>query len=98
MSKLILFAIVAPLKQIGLNKMSLAEDISNKQKQSLQELINWYGSQKVLAHYMCVSKQVVSNWVVRGRISAKMAIKADNLTSGEIKKEDLRPDVLVWEK
>ena len=47
---------------------------------------------------MGVSAQVVHNWTKRGRISASRAIVAESITGGEFKKEQLRPDVLVWEK
>ena len=76
--------------------MSLAQEIKEKQKKSLDNLINWFGSQKMLAFNIGVSKQVVSNWVSRGRISSKMAAKAQALTNNEIKKKELRPDILEW--
>jgi len=76
--------------------MSLAEEIKEKQVNSLLKLIGWFGSQKRLAAELEVSKQVVSNWVSRGRISSSMAAKAQTITKGEIKKEELRPDVLEW--
>lgn len=76
--------------------MSLAKEIKEKQVNSLLKLIEWFGSQKRLAAELEVSKQVVSNWVSRGRISSTMAIKAQSVTRGKIKKEELRPDVLEW--
>lgn len=76
--------------------MSLAKDIKEKQVNSLLKLIEWFGSQKMLAAELGVSKQVVSNWVARGRISSSMADKAQKATSNGVKKEDLRPDVLEW--
>ncbi len=76
--------------------MSLAQEIKNKQKESLDTLINWFGNQKMTAHKLDVSKQVVSNWVARGRISAQMAVKAEAITGSSITKEELRPDVLEW--
>lgn len=76
--------------------MTLAKKIKGKQKDSLNSLIEWFGSQKMTAHNIGVSKQVVSNWVSRGRISATKAITAELKTNGDIKKEDLRPDILEW--
>ena len=78
--------------------MSLAEEIKTKQKDTLRQLINWFGSQKMTAYRLDVSKQTVSNWVARGRVSAVCAIKAQHETNGIFKKEGLRPDVLEWER
>jgi len=78
--------------------MSYAKKIQQQQKDQLQLLIEWFSSQAKLAHFIKVSPQVVSNWVARGRISAKCAIRAEAITNGEFKKEQLRPDVLTWEK
>jgi DNA-binding transcriptional regulator YdaS (Cro superfamily) len=77
--------------------MSLAKQIKAQQKENLNLLIAWFGSQVMTAHKLGVSKQVVSNWVARGKISATCAIKAEEKTNGDIKKAELRPDVLEWE-
>jgi len=78
--------------------MSLAEEIKKAQAEQLGALLVWFGSQKMAAHMLGVSKQTVSNWVARGRISAVCAIKAEEETKGEFTKELLRPDVLEWEQ
>lgn len=78
--------------------MSYAKKIQKQQKEQLQLLIEWYGNQAALAHFMGVSPQVVHNWVKRGRISAKCAIKAEYKTDGRLTKEQLRPDVLQWKE
>lgn len=77
--------------------MSYAKKIKEQQQQQLIELLKWFGNQSVLAKKMNVSKQAVHNWVARGRISAKCAIKAETITKGAFTKEQLRPDVLEWE-
>lgn len=78
--------------------MSLAQQIKERQRETLNQLIDWFGSQKMTAYHLGVSKQVVSNWISRGRISAVSAIEAEQKTNGEISKNDLRPDVLEWIK
>lgn len=78
--------------------MSLAEKLKTQQKNKLASLIDWYGTQAMMAKRLGVSKQTVSNWVARGRISAKAAIKAESDTNKDFTKECLRPDVLDWRK
>lgn len=60
------------------------------------KLVEWAGSQHMLAKILDVSPQVVSNWVARGRISATKAAELEQRTKGEFKKSDLRPDVKEW--
>ena len=50
----------------------------------------------MLSGALGVSQQVVGNWVARGRISAVMAAKAEQVTEGVFTKEYMRPDVQVW--
>ena len=71
-------------------------ELKKEQKQELERLISWAGSQTRLAHYLDISPQVVSNWVARGRISACMAIKIEEVTNGAFTKRQLRPDVIKW--
>ena len=75
-----------------------AEQTKEQQKEVLSTLIEWAGNKSVLARLLGVSPQAVAAWVLRGRISAKKAITAESLTSGVITKEQLRPDVINWEK
>jgi len=77
--------------------MSYAKKIQQQQKDQLNALVVWFGGQSQLAAQMGVTKQAAHNWVARGRISAKCAIKAETTTNGEFTKEQLRPDVLEWE-
>lgn len=76
--------------------MSRAKQIKTKQAQQLIKLVEWFGTQSMMAHDLGVSRQTVNNWLKRGRISATMAIKAEKLTNGHFKKQDLRPDVIAW--
>lgn len=71
--------------------------IKAMQAANLAKAIEYAGGQARLAKYLGVaSHQVVHNWVQRGRISATCAKKVEELTGGKIKKEQLRPDVIVW--
>lgn len=79
------------------SKMSLLQQYKDQQAAQLIKLLDWAGSQTTLAKALGVSPQTVHNWLARGRISASMAIKAENVT-GHFLKEQLRPDVRVWEK
>ena len=75
---------------------SLSEQMKAQQAQQLIKTIEWFGSQKMMAFHLKVSKQTVNNWAKRGRISATAAIKVEQITKGDIKKQDLRPDVIAW--
>ena len=77
--------------------MTLAQKIKADQAKNLIKLIDYFGSQSRAAAYLDVSPQVVQGWILRGRISAKMAAKAELVTGHYLTKEQLRPDVLVWE-
>ena len=78
--------------------MQSIKEVKKQQKDKLNELIRWAGTQTRLAHNLGVSPQVVSAWVKRGRISATCAADVDKLTAGLFKKQDLRPDVINWIK
>lgn len=75
---------------------SIAEQIREMEQTKLSELIDYVGGQSQLARFLGVSKQAVSQWVSRGRISATAAIDAEKLTGGAFRKEDLRPAVTKW--
>ena len=77
---------------------TLAQQIKAQQAKSLIKLIGYFGSQARAAAYLDVSPQVVQGWLLRGRISAKMALKAQVVTGNYLSREDLRPDITNWEK
>lgn len=72
------------------------KEITEQQKTKLSELIEYAGSVKRLADSLGVPYTTAHSWVVRGRISAVMAIQAEKITSGAITKQMLRPDVKEW--
>ena len=75
---------------------NIIEQIKEKEKSELERLIEYAGSQALLAALLGVSDQVVCNWVKRGRISATSAIDAESFTGGKFKAADLRPNVKEW--
>lgn len=75
---------------------TLAQQISEKEKEQLSLLIAWVGGQSNLSRLLGVTPQVVNNWVSRGRISATAASVVEKKLNGKFKKSDLRPDVLNW--
>lgn len=72
------------------------QQIKQKQASELIRLIDYVGSQSSLAAQLEVPRQVVSNWVKRGRISATMATIVERKTSGLFTRKNLRPDVATW--
>ena len=77
---------------------TLAQQIKEQQAKNLMKLIEYFGSQSTLAARLDVTPQAVQGWILRGRISAKMAIQAQKVVTDDyITKEELRPDVKNWE-
>lgn len=72
------------------------KEIKQRQKKSLNELINYVGGPARLAMLLDVSVQVVTNWKSRGRISATMATEVERKTGGLFTRAALRPDVVKW--
>lgn len=77
---------------------TLIEQIREEQQLSITKLIKWAGTKAILARSLGTTPQVVGHWAKRGRIAAKYAVKAETLTKGYLTKEQLRPDVINWEK
>lgn len=73
-----------------------AQNIKDQEEKALLELIEHYGSQAELGRAIGESRQVVQNWVARGRISAQAAIKVEKATGGRFTKWYMRPAVSVW--
>ena len=75
---------------------TLTQMIIEQEVSQLKALIEWAGTQKALSEKLGESTQTVSNWVARGRISATAALKVEELTNGEFKASEMRPDVKQW--
>jgi len=76
--------------------MISAADLKRAQARELIQLIKWIGGRARLANECEVTPQAVYEWVKRGRISAKAATIIHRKTNGFFKREELRPDVIVW--
>ena len=73
------------------------EQIETQCRSELCRLIEYVGSQACLAAQLGVSRQVVSNWASRGKISPRMAAEVERKTNGLFLRRELRPDVVSWE-
>ena len=73
--------------------MTPREAIKKQQRESLDKLIAFAGSRYNLAKLIGITPPSVDSWHKRGVCSKKGAIKAEIITSGNITREDLRPDV-----
>ena len=76
--------------------MNLKDRWKKQQAEELSRLLEWAGSRTTLATFLGVAPQVVSGWAARGRISSAGAEKVEQLTGGEFKKCELRPDINNW--
>ena len=71
--------------------------IEEQQRDNLKRLIKHFDYDRFkLANALGVPLNTVYGWVFRGRISAKMSIKAEKITGGKITKKMLRPDISDW--
>ena len=76
--------------------MLSGNQIKDQQAAELARLIKYVGGQSALAAQLDIPRQVVSNWVSRGRISATMATEVERKTKGLFTRRELRPDVATW--
>ena len=76
--------------------MKSSAQIKQQQAKELIAVIKYAGSQVKLARACGVSRQVVNEWVKVGRISEFGATTIDRVTSGYFRREEMRPDVVVW--
>jgi DNA-binding transcriptional regulator YdaS (Cro superfamily) len=70
------------------------ESIKRTQRTGLTTILYVSLTKYRMAKDLGVSQQVVQGWFLRGRISARAAVTAEEVYG--IKKEDLRPDVITW--
>lgn len=68
-----------------------------QQAESLGKLWKFFSYNKTkMAEGLDVEVKTVYAWFQRKRISATGAIKAEEVTNGEVTKKELRPDVNEW--
>ena len=72
------------------------QETKQQQAKELIAVIKYSGSQSNLARWCNVTPQSVYRWVKRGRISKKGATTIERVTDGYFKREEMRPDVVVW--
>ena len=60
---------------------------------ALKKAISVFGSQIGLANNLRVSPQMVNNWIRRGNVPAEHCPDIERATAGQVRCEDLRPDV-----
>lgn len=62
---------------------------------ALERAITIAGGQLALADRLGVSLQAVNQWVHGGRITAERAVQIEVATGGQVKRHELRPDLLL---
>lgn len=72
---------------------SPAEAIAEQREAELLRLIDWAGNGSNLARILGISRQEVSNWKKRKRISTRGAIMAEKYTNGQFTVRDLLPQL-----
>ena len=56
-------------------------------------LLEFFGSQCALANRLDIRQQSVAGWFAAGRIPPERCRQIEEITGGEIKREELRPDI-----
>lgn len=72
--------------------MMIQEDLDKECRHALERVVDYVGSQQGLAYQLGVSRQVVNNWLRRGRVSLVYAIIIEKVSRGRFSRYDLRPD------
>jgi DNA-binding transcriptional regulator YdaS (Cro superfamily) len=60
---------------------------------ALQRAIDHAGGQTQLARLLGIRQSLVSMWKTRGRVPAEYCPRIERATAGQVRCEDLRPDV-----
>lgn len=72
-------------------------EIKEQQIKNLRLLLSHFNySRSQMAENFNVDVSVIHMWFNRGRISAQMAVVAEQLVGGKVTKKMLRPDVKDW--
>jgi len=75
---------------------SIDDRLAEHEAEMIKQVVAWAGSATTLAALLEVPTQTVLSWLARGRISARAAVKVEELSDGAFKARDLRPNVAVW--
>lgn len=76
---------------------SIKEQWDQQQRKAIDTYIKWAGDAATLGKLLGESTATVSNWVARGRMSARAACKAERIEGSPLTKEQVRPDVQLWD-
>jgi len=61
---------------------------------NIKKAVDYVGNQTELAKQLGVTRQAISNWVrLKSPVGVKHAVKIQEVTNGEVKFYDLRPDI-----
>ena len=78
--------------QMSRPKIILTRDQLESSNRALKKAIEFYGSQRKLALALKITPQAITHLLKGHPISLGNAIKIEQLTKGEVKRSDLRPD------
>ena len=57
----------------------------------MENLIEYFGNQSILARKLGIKPQAVQQWIVRGYLPIRRAIQIERITEGKIRFDDLLP-------
>lgn len=60
---------------------------------ALNKAISILGSATALANALNIRQSAVSNWIARGAVSSNKCLLIEQITNGEVKCHELRPDI-----
>lgn len=74
------------------------ENYLTEASETLADLLQYYnGNKSQMASGLGVSRVSVHNWLRRGYIGKKVALEIDQRSDLPFSKENLRPDIKVWD-
>lgn len=73
--------------------LTFAEKIILQQIAQVNRMIDYFGSQTAVADQLGVTRQAVSLWLSKGKVSKSGAYRAEIYDPKYFKKEEIRPDV-----
>jgi len=59
------------------------------EKQTIEQVIEFFGTQSELARLLGVSQQSIRHWVVRGHIPLRRALQIEEISGGNIRLKDI---------
>jgi len=59
------------------------------EKQTIEQVIAFFGTQSELAQKLGVSQQSIRHWIVRGHIPLRRALQIEEISGGNIRLKDI---------